>query len=315
MTYSIVARDAQTGEIGVAVQTALPGVGRLCPWAEAGIGAVATQALVRVSHGPSGLALLRSGHDARHVLAALVASDSGASIRQLGVVDTQGFAAAHTGKDAIRYAGHHVGEGYAVQANMMLHEGVPQAMSAAYEAAAHLPLVLRLVEALAAAQAAGGDFRGQQSAALKIVSGDLPRGAWDGVAYDVRVDDHATPVDELRRICQRFYAYTLVDEAEALVRSGDFDGAMAKVAAARAQDDSETQLYFWFAVQLADETGRLDLAEPILREVFRRDAMWMECVRRYADAHPLRTEGLVDTLLAFGAGGSHAGGSRTAPTK
>ncbi|MBC8170918.1 MAG: DUF1028 domain-containing protein, partial [Anaerolineae bacterium] len=119
MTYSIVARDPETGEIGVAVETALPGVGRLCPWAEAGIGAVATQALVRVSHGSSGLMLMRNGHSAPQALAAVLAGDPNANIRQLGMVDKDGNAAGHTGANAIRYAGHHVGVGYSVQANMM----------------------------------------------------------------------------------------------------------------------------------------------------------------------------------------------------
>lgn len=300
MTYSIVARDPNTGEIGVAVQTALPGVGRLCPWAEAGIGAVATQALVRVAHGPSGLTLMRNGHSAPEALAAVIAGDAGDAIRQIGMVDTQGRAAAHTGERTIRYAGHVVGEGFAVQANMMEKDTVPAAMAAAFEASSG-PLVLRMVTALEAAQAEGGDFRGQQSAALKIVSGTLPSAAWEGVLYDVRVDDHVDPCSELRRICSRHLAYNIVDEAGELAAKGDYENAMRRYHEAVNLDPTELQMRFWFGLTMADEFNRIDLAEPILREVFHANSMWVECLQRYVETRPLKTEGLLEKLVSFGA--------------
>jgi uncharacterized Ntn-hydrolase superfamily protein len=298
MTYSIVARDPETGEIGVAVETALPGVGRICPWAEAGIGAVATQALSRQSHGSSGLVLMRNGHTAPQALAAVVAADPNAQVRQIGMVDTQGNAASHTGTNTIRYAGHRVGEGYAVQANMMATDTVPGAMSAAFEEAQG-PLVLRMLAALRAAQAEGGDFRGQQSAALIIVSGKAPPAPWEGVLYDVRVDDHAEPVAELERICKRHLAYKMTDEATELAQKGDLNSAMQRYQDAVRLDPDDLQFRFWFALTMADEFGHLAAVEPIFREVFAKDPMWAECLIRFAETNRMNTTNIVDQILAL----------------
>lgn len=298
MTYSIVARDPETGEIGVAVQTALPGVGRLCPWAEAGVGAVATQALVRVAHGPSGLALMRNGFPAPQALAAVLGGDPDREVRQVGMIDVQGQVASHTGKETIRYAGHRVGEQFAAQANMMAKNTVPAAMAAAFTETSGA-LVLRILAAMDAAQAEGGDFRGQQSTALKLVSGDLPQNSWEGVLYDLRVDDHPTPLKELRRLVDRHRAYLMTDEAETLAASGDIEGAMQRYQEAITLDPTESQLRFWFALVMADERGQIARVEPILRELFAKEPMWAECLRRYADARPLKTPGLVEQLLAF----------------
>jgi len=301
MTYSIVARDPNTGELGVAVETALPGVGRLCPWAEAGVGAVATQALVRVAHGPSGLQLMRNGFSATEALNAVLAGDDGREVRQLAMIDVLGSVSAHTGSRTIRYAGHHVGHQFSVQANMMATDTVPAAMAKAYEAAQGQPLVLRLLAALEAAQAEGGDFRGQQSAALKVVSGDLHKNSWEGVLYDVRIDDHATPVAELRRIVQRHMAYQISNEASVLVDAKDYDGAMKRMADAIALDPHDAQIRFWFALDLAD-SGGMTHAEPMLRELL-RDPMWLECAVRYEETRPFQTAGLVERLKALAAQG------------
>lgn len=297
MTYSIVARDPQTGEIGVAVQTALPGVGRLCPWAEAGVGAVATQSLVKVSHGPSGLSLMRNGHTAPQVIAAVVAGDANAQVRQIGMIDVNGQVAAHTGTSAIPFAGHKLGDNYSVQANMMLKATVPDAMAAAFEATSG-KLVTRILAALRAAQDEGGDFRGQQSAALKIVSSTISKNTWDGVLYDVRVDDHADPVGELTRICKRHMAYKIMDEAEGLASQGDFDGALKRAQDAIDTDPDELQLRYWFALATAD-AGEFARVETMLREIFKRDAAWVECTRRYAQSFPFQTEGLLEKIVAL----------------
>ncbi|MCU0497001.1 MAG: DUF1028 domain-containing protein [Anaerolineae bacterium] len=297
MTYSIVARDAATGEIGVAVETALPGVGRTCPWAEAGVGAVATQALSRKSHGSSGLTLMRNGHTAPEALAAAVSADAHANVRQIGMVDAKGHAAAHTGTHTIRYAGHRVGEGFAVQANMMLNDTVPSVMAAAFESASG-NLAQRIIAALKAAQEVGGDFRGQQSAALKIVSGTLPTADWEGVIFDVRVDDHPEPVLELERIFNREYAYKITGEAEELVSKGDLNGAIKRYEEAMKLDPNDSQIRFWYALNLADE-GHFDHAEPIFRELFTLQPMWVECAIRYAESNPLKTEGLLKRITAL----------------
>jgi uncharacterized Ntn-hydrolase superfamily protein len=300
MTYSIVARDPETGEIGVAVETALPSVGRICPWAEAGVGAVSTQALSRTSHGSSGLTLMRNGHTGPEALAAVLAGDPGAQVRQVGMIDAQGNAASHTGSSTIRFAGHRVGEGYAVQANMMLTDTVPAAMAQAFESSSGR-LVQRIIATLKAAQAEGGDFRGQQSAALLIVGGTLMPQPWQGVLYDVRVDDHSSPVEELERICNRHLAYQLSNEASELAtgENPNVDKAMQIYQEAVALDPDELQMRFWFALDMADKAKAFDVAEPIFREVFGKDPMWAECLVRFADSNRLDTDGLVDRILAL----------------
>lgn len=299
MTYSIVARDPVTGEIGVAVQTALPRVGAICPWVIAGVGAVATQALSRMSHGPSGLELMKNGHTAPEALAAVLAGDADREVRQVGMVDALGNSSSHTGKNTIRYAGHRVGEGYAVQANMMLKPSVPPAMAQAYESTSG-PLVVRMVAAMKAAQAEGGDFRGQQSAVLKIASGDLKKNDWEGILYDVRVDDHPSPVEELERICTRLRAYRSMDEVEELAGKGDIEGAMKRYHEVAAIDPEETQLRFWFAYEMTFGLGQFEPVKAVFREVFQKDKMWLECAVRVFEARPVEGKAaLLDQIRAL----------------
>lgn len=297
MTYSIVARDPETGELGVAVETALPGVGRLCPWAEAGVGAVATQALVRVSHGPSGLQLMRNGYTAAEALNAVLAGDPGREVRQLAMIDVMGSVSSHTGSNTIRYAGHHVGENFAVQANMMATDTIPRAMAAAYEASAGEPLAVRMLAALEGAQAEGGDFRGQQSAALLVVSGDLHKNAWEGVRYDVRVDDHPHPVSELRRIVNRMRAYDMAGEAEILANEGNFDAAAARMAESLKLDSADDQPLFWYALHMAS-IGQIERVEDELRRLF-QNPKWLECALRYEETRPFETAGVREKLIAL----------------
>jgi uncharacterized Ntn-hydrolase superfamily protein len=199
VTYSIVARDPGTGELGVAVQTGTFGVGRGVPWAEAGVGAVATQSYTERSYGHFGLELMKAGRSAAEALAGIVAADADERFRQVGMVDANGSAAAHTGAGCVRECGHLVGDGYAVQANMMARDTVWGEMAAAYEAAAGT-LARRLLAALDAAEGEGGDFRGPQSAAILVVQGEPTGFTWKGRVSDLRVEDHADPVGELRRL-------------------------------------------------------------------------------------------------------------------
>lgn len=191
MTYSIVAADLEKSAYGVAVQTHQPSVGALCPFAEAGVGAVATQSIVEPAYGPRGLAAMREGESAPAALARLLADDEQRELRQVAFVDRTGEVAAHTGDRCIRYASHVVGDAFSCQANMMRNDGVPEAMAAAFSSAVG-GLAYRMLAALDAAQDAGGDIRGMQSAALVVVS---PTGR-----LDRRVDDHPRPLDELRRL-------------------------------------------------------------------------------------------------------------------
>ena len=190
MTYSIVARDAETGELGVAVQTHQPSVGALCPFAEGDVGAVATQSIVDPAYGPRGLAAMRSGEPAVDALTRLTLADDGRAVRQVAFVDAQGRVATHTGDRCIAHAGHVIGDGFSCQANMMRDPGVPEAMAAAFVDSTG-DLAHRLLAALDAAQVAGGDIRGMQSAALIVVG---------STRLDRRVDDHTEPLVELRRL-------------------------------------------------------------------------------------------------------------------
>ena len=227
MTYSLVARDPDTGQLGVAVQTRAFGVGRAVPWALAGVGAVATQSFTEKSYGPLGLELLRAGRSAEQTLRGLVTADSEAEVRQVAIVDVKGRAAAHTGARCIAEAGHLVGDGYSVQANMMRSDEVWPAMATAFEAATGT-LATRLLAALDAAEAAGGDFRGRQAAALLVVEAESRGKPWDERVSDLRVEDHADPVGELRRLLRLEEAYRALNRLTPGERSEDaFDEARA----------------------------------------------------------------------------------------
>jgi uncharacterized Ntn-hydrolase superfamily protein len=199
-TYSLVACDLEAREWGVAVQSKFPAVGAVVPWAEPEVGAVATQAMANVSYGPQGLALLREGLPASEVIGRLTEADDGREDRQVGIVDGDGRAATYTGTDCLDWAGGVTGEGYAAQGNILVSEKTVTALARTFETTGGRPLAVRLLEALAAAQLAGGDRRGQQSAALYVVKRDSGYGASSDVLVDLRVDDHPTPIEELRRL-------------------------------------------------------------------------------------------------------------------
>ena len=199
-TYSIAACDLERGEWGVGVQSKFLAAGSIVPWAEPGVGAVATQALANPRYGPDGLALLRDGLSADETIAALVEADEGRDDRQVGVVDAQGRAATYTGKACLDWAGGKTGPGYAAQGNILVSEETVAGLVHGFEANAGRPLAERIVEALAAAQLAGGDRRGQQAAGLLVVQKDGGYGGMDDVLVDLRVDDHSEPVVELKRL-------------------------------------------------------------------------------------------------------------------
>ena len=241
VTYSIVARDPVTGQLGVAVQSHYFAVGTVVPWAVPGVGAVATQATVEVAYGPRALDLLEGGASAGEALAQLVADDPGAAGRQVGIVDAGGRVAVHTGEACIPFAGHVTGEGVTCQANIMVSERVWPAMLEAF-VDSQGTLTMRLLAALDAAEATGGDLRGRQSAAILVVPGEGER--WETVV-SLRVEDHPEPLSELRRLVGIHEAYVLGEEADGLVNAGDHDRAavLYRRAAALAPDNYE--LRFW----------------------------------------------------------------------
>jgi uncharacterized Ntn-hydrolase superfamily protein len=255
MTYSIVALDARTGELGVAVQTRWLAVGAMVPWARPGVGAIATQSFVDLRYGFAGIELLVAGRTPTAALAELIAADPDPGVRQVGIVDAAGRAAAHTGLDCVAAAGHLVGTGVSVQANMMERATVWPAMLATYEAATG-DLADRLVATLRAAEAEGGDVRGRQSAALLVVPGTSGAHPWE-VRFDLRVDDAPAPLDELERLLNVGRAYEALDEALEALAVGETAAAaaFAERAAALAPDDNQIRLWQALAVfDAGDET-------------------------------------------------------------
>jgi uncharacterized Ntn-hydrolase superfamily protein len=277
-TYSIVARDAGTGELGVAVQSHWFSVGSGVLWAEPGIGAVATQSFLEPSYGPLGLALMRAGKSAEQSLNALLAADKHTDVRQVGMVDATGTVANHTGENAIIEHCDASGSGYTVQANLMWKPTVCTAMQSAYEKADG-DLADRLMAALEAAQGEGGDIRGKQSAALLVVSGDASKPAWGGRIVDLRVEDHAEPLVELRRLLTVARAYRLMNEGDEHLANGDVDKASAAYSGAAKLVPDNHETVFWHAVTLAS-AGREDEAMPLFAEAFERWPLWRELVQR-----------------------------------
>lgn len=298
-TYSIVARDAETGQLGVAVQTHQMCVGAIVPWLEPGLGALATQASANIHFGPMGLAMLREGTDAARVVEALVASDPGADRRQLAVVDARGGAAAWTGEHCIPHARHHIGDGYSVQANMMARDTVVPAMAEAYEAAVG-ELAVRMMAALHAAQAEGGDIRGMQSAALQVVSGDPQAIGFQRALYDLRVDEADVPLAELDRLVRLRRAQRINFQASPLLEE-QRKRALELWAAARALAPELEEMAFWQALRLADELDDVAAGAAIMNEMLarvNRRAEWIELIRRLEACGMLEREGVAEELIA-----------------
>jgi uncharacterized Ntn-hydrolase superfamily protein len=277
-TYSIVALDRKTNQIGVAIQSHWFAVGALCPWIEPGVGVIATQSMVEVSYGSKGLSLLRDGKPAQQALNELLEVDTGKELRQVAVVDSQGNVAAHTGTRCIAEAGHQIGDSFSTQANMMLNNTVWSAMASAFENTQD-NLANRLISALQAAQSTGGDIRGKQSASLLVsenIKDDTP---WKHTLTDLRVDDHPDPILELKRLLDIKYAYDLMNEGDDLLSKNENEAAKIKYQqAAKLAPDIE-ELPFWHAVTLAD-TGKVNEALPIFEQVFRKNNNWALLVQR-----------------------------------
>jgi uncharacterized Ntn-hydrolase superfamily protein len=277
MTYSVVARDPESGAFGVGVQSHYFSVGAVVPWVEAGVGAIATQSFADITYGTLGLERMRGGETAGIALAALVAADAGEATRQVGMVDAAGHAIAHTGAGCVAYAGHRTGPGWSVQANMMLNATVPDGMAEAFTAPAG-DFAERLLAALDAAQAAGGDIRGQQSAAL-VISSTASDGHVDaGTALRLQVEDHERPLVELRRLVDLHRGYQELAVAQRLATAGEFEGVLPALDRAFDLAPDNTEIRFWRASMLAmfgDPQGR-----PELDAFFAAHPTWREFVGR-----------------------------------
>ncbi len=275
MTYSIVARDHDTGQFGVAVQSHWFSVGPLVPWAQAGVGALATQANVEVSYGPRALELLRARATAADALAQLVATDAAAVTRQAAIVDAHGGVAAHTGSGCVPFAGHIRGEGVSCQGNLLASAGVWPAMLDAFSAARG-PLARRLLAALDAGESAGGDARGKQSAALLVVA---DAGEPWAALVSLRVEDHAAPLPELRRLLDLHDAYELADAADSLVAEGRHEEAAALYERARELAPDSHELIFWAGLGIA-QSGDMDAALARVRRAIDAHPPWREILER-----------------------------------
>lgn len=279
-TFSIVARDPATGELGVAVQSHWFSVGAIVSWAEAGVGAVATQSFVDPGYGLRALSLLRGGVSAADALRQLLERDQEREVRQVAIVDANGRVAVHTGSLAIAAAGHHVGNQYSVQANLMANDRVWPAMAEAFERTRG-DLADRMLASLEAGQAAGGDVRGKQSAAILIVKPKSTDRPWVGAdrLFELRVEDSPEPIAELKRLVALARAYAHAGRGDDLVAEKKIDEALREYAEAARLAPEIEELPFWQAVTLVS-VGRESEAMPIFRKVFAKNPGWADLVPR-----------------------------------
>ena len=296
-TYSIVAIDRETGELGAAVQSHWFSVGSSVIWAESGVGAVCTQSFIEASYGPLGLELMRAGKTADEALAGLLKADRYEAVRQVAMIDAQGQVAAHTGKSCIPEAGHVLGEGFSCQANLMLKNTVWKAMKRAFE---NTPgeLVDRLMAALEAAENEGGDIRGKQSAAIIVVRGEGSGTWWKDRVYDLRVEDHPAPLVELKRLIRLNKAYNFMNEGDELLTESKVEEAMASYSRAMEMYPDNAEMVFWPAVTLAS-TGKVEESLPLFKKVFAMDRNWALLVPRLPQVGQLpKDKGLLKKILA-----------------
>jgi len=277
-TYSIVARDPETGEMGVAVQSHWFSVGSIVSWAEAGVGAIATQSFVNASFGPRGLELLKSGKSAEEVLMELIESDEGRDLRQLAIIDKNGNVAAHTGKKCIPDAGQIVGENFSVQANLMLNDKVWPVMAKTFRESKG-PMAERMMAALEAAQGVGGDIRGKQSAAILVVRGKSTGKIWEDRLIDLRVEDHKEPIKEIKRVLKVYRAYEHMNKGDLAIEHNDVEGALMEYGAAEKMFPDNLEMKYWHAVSLVN-AEMIDESLPIFREIFKKDENWWILTKR-----------------------------------
>ena len=266
-TYSIVALDAETGELGVAVQSHWFSVGFLVPWVKAGVGAVATQSFVKVDYGPDGLELMESGMSAKDALKSLINQDEAEAVRQVAMIDINGNVAAHTGERCIVFANHVVGKNYSVQANMMENSTVPKAMAVAFENSSG-DLADRMMAALEAAEKEGGDIRGKQSAAMVVMSGEPTGIEWKDTKMSLRIEDHPTPLKELKRLIRIHRAYQHANKGDYYMELNQIDNALTEYNKASKYYPENPELPYWSAVALVNG-GRINEALPIFKAVFK----------------------------------------------
>ncbi|UCC18897.1 MAG: DUF1028 domain-containing protein [Promethearchaeota archaeon] len=288
-TYSIVARDPETGEMGVGVQSHWFSVGSVVSWGEAGVGVVATQSFVNKSFGLRGLDLIKQGKTPKEAIEILLSDDEGRDVRQVAILDTQGQIATHTGLKCIKQAGHIVGNNFSVQANMMFSDQVWSAMAEAFEMYEKLPLPERIIKCLEGAETVGGDIRGRQSAALLVVAGDAPDNKWEDPLIDLRVEDHTEPLKEINRLLKVWRAYEHMNNGDLAIEQGDISKALVEYNASMEMFPENLEMKYWTAVSLANN-NKIDDSLVIFEEVFKKDNNWRLLTERLPESDLLNVK-------------------------
>lgn len=277
-TFSIVARDSVTGDLGVAVQSHWFSVGSVVTYAKAGVGVVATQSLVNPSYGPKGLALMQQGLSPQQALDVLIENDAGEMYRQVAFLNAKGEVATHTGSLCIDEAGHRHGKNFSVQANMMLNNTVWDAMATAFETT-NGSLSERILAALKAAQNEKGDIRGKQSAAILIVKGKATGNAWEDTIMDLRVEDNPNPIQELERLIKIHKAYDFMNKGDLAMEDGDSKKAEQLYLEAQNLFPENIEMQYWYAINLLNNKD-FEKAKPILKSIFKADKNWQILTKR-----------------------------------
>ena len=281
-TFSIVARDTVTGDMGVAVQSHWFSVGSLVTWGKAGVGVVATQSFINPSFGPRGLSLLENGLSPKLAVQTLLELDEGRDVRQLAILDVYGNVAASTGKNCIEAAGHIVGNNFSVQANLMEKNTVWPAMAEAFKNSTG-SLAERMLLAMEAAQNEGGDIRGKQSVAILVVKGKSTGNSWEDKVVDLRVEDNKNPLKEMRRLLTIHTAYEYMNQGDLAVETGNNVLAKEHYMNAQKLNPDNLEMKYWYAVTLANN-GELVEAKTIFKEIFKQDSHWKTLTPRLIKA-------------------------------
>lgn len=285
-TYSIVAIDSATGDMGVAVQSHWFSVGTSIIWGKAGVGVVATQSFINPAYGPDGLALMEMGFTAKEALDLLINKDAAKAVRQVGFLDANGNVSNYTGENCIENAGSIMGDGYAIQANLMASDKVWPMMAKSFESSSGLPLAERLILALEAGQKEGGDLRGRQSAAILVVRAKSTGRVWEDRLVDLRVEDHPNPVQELKRLLKVHTAYTHMNQGDHALEAGDIPKAIKEYGAAEALIPDNVEMKYWHAVTMAN-LHRIDEALPLFKAAFHESENWRTVTRNLVKSHLL----------------------------
>ena len=278
-TYSIVAKDANTGEMAVGVQSHWFSVGTLVSWGKSGVGVVATQSFVNPSYGPNGIELMENGVSAEEALKNLTDKDEGRDFRQAAMLDVNGSVNAFTGEKCIESAGHFVGENFSVQANMMLNDEVIPAMKKAFQDNSNLPLAERIIKVFEAAESVGGDIRGKQSAALIVVGAKKTSNVWEDKKIDLRVDDSSNPIKEIKRLLKVHRAYEHMNRGDLAIEENDMEKALNEYGKAQVLFPENHEMSFWKAIALLNN-GKKEAARPILKKVFKENPNWKKLIYR-----------------------------------